>query len=185
MQMILDFLPVAVWFVAYRLYGMYVATATIIVVMAAVIAFQWWRHGKVSNMLLISGILVAVLGGITLLYRNPVFFQWKLTVTDWLFAAAFLGSRYIGKRTLTERMLGQAVDLDTRVWRELNMIWVLNFFITGALNVYVLLNFDESTWANFKVFGSLGISLLTAVITFAWISWRVPDRSEDDAKGPQ
>jgi intracellular septation protein len=184
MQLILDFLPVAIWFVAYRLYGMYVATAAIIVAMAGVIGFQWWRHGKVSNMLLVSGALVAVLGGVTLLYRNPLFFQWKLTVADWLFAAAFLGSRFIGGKTLTERMLGHAIELEPAVWRELNMIWVLNFFITGALNIYVLYNFDESTWANFKVFGSLGISLLTAVITFVWISLRSPKSRDDVGKDP-
>ncbi len=182
MQQFLDFVPVIAWFVAYRLYGMYVATGVIIVAMAILIGFQWLRHGKVSNMLLISGALVTILGGITLAFRNPLFFQWKVTVANWLFAAAFLGSRYFGEKTLTERMMGHAVQLDVATWRQLNMIWVLNFLVLGGANLYVLYNFDESTWANFKLFGTLGISLLTAIGQAIWIGARISQQPRDDSK---
>ena len=64
--------------------------------MALQIAYQWFRHRKVNKMLLISGALVGVFGGITLALRNPLFIQWKVTVVNWLFAAAFLGSQFFG-----------------------------------------------------------------------------------------
>lgn len=174
MQLLIDFFPIIVFFVVYRLYGIYAATAAIIVAMAAQIAYQWLRYRTVNKMLLVSAILVAALGGVTLTLRDPVFIQWKPTIVNWLFAAAFLGSRWIGDKTLTERVMGHAIQLDQSLWRQLNWMWVVNFLVLGAANIYVVYNFDEATWVNFKLFGMLGLSLLTAVGQAIWISKRVP-----------
>jgi intracellular septation protein len=172
MQLFIDFLPVIIFFVAYKLYGMYVATAAIIVAMTIQIAAQWFIQRKVNKMLLISGILVAALGGITLALRDPLFIQWKPTIVNWLFAAAFLGSRYIGQKTLIERLMGHAIQLDTALWRQLNLVWVANFVVLGAANLYVVYNFSEETWVNFKLFGIFGITFLTAIGQAVWISSR-------------
>ncbi len=182
MQLLIDFFPIVVFFAAYKLYGMYVATAAIIVAMAVQIAYQWARHRKVNNMLLVSGALVAVLGGITLALRNPVFLQWKPTVVNWLFAAAFLGSQMFGEKTLTERVMGHAMELEQPLWRQLNLIWVANFLVLGVANLYVVYNFDEATWVNFKLFGMIGLTLLTAIGQAIWISMRTAQR--DVSKGP-
>jgi intracellular septation protein len=172
MQLLIDFFPIIVFFVAYKLYGMYVATAAIIVAMAAQIAYQWVRHRKVSTMLLVSGLLVALLGGITLALRDPLFIQWKPTIVNWLFAGAFLGSQLFGDKTLTERVMGHAIELEAALWRQLNVMWVINFVVLGAANLFVLYNFDEATWVNFKLFGMVGLSLLTAIGQAIWISAR-------------
>jgi len=170
MQILIDFLPIIVFFATYKFAGMYAATGAIMVAMALQIGFQWVRDRTVSKMLLTSGILVAVFGGITLLLRNPIFIQWKPTVVNWLFAAAFLGSRYIGEKTLTERMMGEAVQLESVMWRQLNLMWIGNFSFLGAANLYVVYNFDEATWVNFKLFGMLGLTLVMVVIQVLWIA---------------
>jgi intracellular septation protein len=170
MQVLIDFFPIIVFFAAYKYAGMFVATAAIMVAMAAQIAIQWFRHGTVSKMLLISGLLVAVFGGITLSLRDPIFIQWKPTIVNLLFAAAFLGSRFIGSQTLTERMMGHAVQLPVEVWRQLNLMWVANFSVLAAANLYVVYNFDEATWVNFKLFGMLGLTLVMVVIQAIWIA---------------
>jgi intracellular septation protein len=172
MQILIDFFPIIVFFVTYKLYGMYAATGAIIIAMAVQIALQWLRERTVSKMLLTSGALVAVFGGITLLLRDPIFIQWKPTIVNWLFAAAFLASRYIGETTLTERMMGHAVELDGLMWRQLNLMWVGNFSFLGAANIYVVYNFDEATWVNFKLFGMLGLTLLMALGQALWIASR-------------
>ena len=87
MQLLFEFFPLIAFFVAFIAFDLYVATATIIVAIGLQIAYQWFRHRKVNKMLLISGALVAVFGGITLALRNPLFIQWKVTVVNWLFAA--------------------------------------------------------------------------------------------------
>jgi intracellular septation protein len=183
MQLLFDFLPLIAFFAAFVLYDLYVATATIIVVMALQIAYQWFRHRKVNKMMLISGALVAVFGGITLALRDPVFIQWKVTVVNWLFAVAFLGSQLFGKKTFTERIMGHAVELEPAVWRQLNTLWVVNFAVIGALNLYVMYNFDLQIWVYFKTWGMIGLSLLMAVGQAIWISSRSTDRSAGDSSG--
>ena len=179
MQLLFDFFPLIAFFAAYIIYDLYVATAAIMVAIALQIAYQWFRHGKVNKMLLISGALVAVFGGITLALRNPVFIQWKVTVVNWLFAAAFLGSQLFGTKTFTERLMGHAVELEPALWRQLNTLWVVNFTVLGALNLYIMYNFDEQTWVYFKTWGMIGLSLLMAVGQAIWISARTNDRSTD------
>jgi intracellular septation protein len=157
-----------------------VATAAIMVAIVLQIAYQWLRHRKVNKMLLISGALVLVFGSITLALRNPLFIQWKVTVVNWLFAAAFLGSQLFGTKTFTERMMGHAVELEPRLWRQLNTLWVANFAVIGALNLYVMYNFDEQTWVYFKTWGMIGLSLLMAVGQAIWISSRTAGRGVDE-----
>lgn len=179
MQLLIDFLPLIVFFVTYQFYGIYVATGALIVGMAAQIAYQWLRHRKVNKMLLASGILVAVLGGITLSLRNPVFIQWKPSVLNWLLAAAFLASQYVaGGKTLTERMLGEIAQLPASTWRHLNLIWVASFVVLGAANLYVVYNFDEETWVNFKIFGFTGITFLIIIGQVVWITSRTSQQNQ-------
>jgi intracellular septation protein len=180
MQLLFDFFPLIVFFVVYQFYGVYAATAAIIVAMAGQIGYQWLRHRKVNKMLLVSGIAVALLGGVTLALRDPVFVQWKPTIVNWLFAAAFLGSQLVGAKTLTERVMGHAIQLEPSLWRQLNTIWVLNFLVLGAANLYVVYNFDEETWVDFKVFGMVGLSLLTAIGQALWIASKTASRDETE-----
>ncbi len=172
MQILVDFFPIVVFFATYKFAGIFAATAAVMVAMAIQITIQWFRQGTVNKMLLVSGVLVGVFGGITLVFRNPIFIQWKPTIVNWLFAAAFLGSRYIGDRTLAQRMMGMAVTLDAVMWRQLNLMWVGNFSFLGAANLYVVYNFDEATWVNFKLFGMLGLTLVMALGQALWIAAR-------------
>ena len=106
MQLLVDFLPIIIFFVAFKLQGMYVATVAIIIAMAAQMAYQWFTLGKINKMLLVSGVLVALFGSATLILRDPIFIQWKPTIVNWLFSLAFLVSQFIGKRPLIQRVMG-------------------------------------------------------------------------------
>ena len=181
MQILIDFLPIIVFFGAYKYAGMFAATGALMAAMALQIAIQWFRQGSVNKMLLTSGVLVGFFGGITLVFRNPIFIQWKPTIVNWLFAAAFLGSRYIGDRTLTERMMGQAIELEKAMWRQLNLMWVGNFAFLGAANLYVVYNFDEATWVNFKLFGMLGLTPVMALAQAVWIAVRTSGQQPEES----
>jgi intracellular septation protein len=180
MQIILDFLPIIIFFIAYKYAGVFAATGAIMVAMALQIAIQWFRQGSVNKMLLTSGVLVGIFGGITLVLRDPIFIQLKPTLVNWLFAAAFLGSRYIGDQTLTQRMMGQAIELETTMWRQLNLMWVANFTFLGAANLYVVNNYDEATWVNFKLFGMLGLTLVMAIGQAVWIGVKTSNEQPEE-----
>jgi intracellular septation protein len=184
MQILIDFLPIIAFFGVYKLYGsfvsaddaMFAATIAIMIVMTVQISVQWLRTRTVNRMLLISGVLVLVFGGITLMLRDALFIQWKPTILNWLFALAFLGSQFIGKQTLIERMMGHAIELPQPIWRRLNFMWVINFALLGAANIYVVYNFSEAAWVNFKLYGMLGLTLLMALIQGVYIARCLPEQ---------
>lgn len=174
MQLLFDFFPVIAFFVAYKLADIYVATGVIIVAVILQTAFQWLRHRKVSSMALISGALVLVFGGLTLLVHDEAFIKWKVTIVNWLFCAGFLATMWVGERTLIERLLGENVTLAPPLWRKLNLAWAGFFFVMGALNLYVAYSFTTEIWVNFKLFGVLGLTLVFALLQGVWLASKLP-----------
>ena len=170
MQFLFDLLPVIAFFVAYKVWGIFVATAVLIAGVLAQTAVSWIRHRKVSPMLLTSAVLVLIFGGLTLWVRDPAFIKWKPSIVNWLFAAAFLVSQYLRGPTIIQRMLGENVTLEPADWRRLNLMWVGFFLVAGALNLYVAYRFDEATWVNFKLFGLMGLTLAFALLQGVWIA---------------
>jgi intracellular septation protein len=170
MQLFLDLLPVIAFFVAYKLAGIYFATGVLIVGVLLQTAVSWFRHRKVSPMLLTSAILVLVFGGLTLLVHDAVFIKWKPTIVNWLFAAAFLVSQFWKGPTLVQRMMGEQVKLEPQLWSRLNLMWIAFFFVAGALNLYVAFHFSEAAWVNFKLFGLFGLTLVFALAQGYWIA---------------
>lgn len=170
MKFLFDFFPVLLFFVAYKLFDIYVATATIIVATFLQVGVFWLMHRRFQTSHLVTLVLVAIFGGATLLLHNPNFIKWKPTVLNWLFAAAFLGSQFIGKKSMVQRMMDQAVELPAPIWQRLNLSWVVFFIIMGIANLYVAFNFSENTWVNFKLFGIMGLTLLFVLLQAVFIS---------------
>src|SRR5450631_989344 len=139
MQALTEFAPLLAFFVAYYLRGLYVATAVLMVAMLVLLAVDWLRTRRIPTMHAISTALVLIFGAATLILHNRLFIQWKPTVFFWLTSLAFLGSFWVGERTLTERLLGAAFGDKLRVtparWRILNAWWVGFYAFLGALNV--------------------------------------------------
>lgn len=179
MQLFFDFLPVFAFFVAYKVGGIYVATATIIVAVLIQAALQWRKQRKLSPMMLTSTVLVLIFGGITLLVHDKAFIQWKPTVLDWLFAAAFLASQFIGDQPLVQKLMGGQVQLAPSLWRTLNLMWVIFFGVMGALNIYVVYHFSEAVWVNFKLFGMLGLTLVFVLLQGIWLAGKMPKEAAD------
>jgi len=65
------------------------------------------------------------------------------------------------------------------MWRQLNFLWVANFSFLGAANLFVVYNFDEATWVNFKLFGMLGLTLLMVLIQVLWIASRTSSKQQE------
>jgi intracellular septation protein len=182
MQFLVDLLPVIAFFVAYKLAGIYVATAVLIAGVLLQTAVSWLRHRKVSGMLLTSAVLVLVFGGLTLLVHDATFIKWKPSIVNWLFAAAFLVSQYTRGPTIVQRMLGENVTLDAGSWKRLNLMWVAFFLFAGALNIFVAYRYDEATWVNFKLFGLMGLTLAFALAQGVWIARKSEAAGASEAK---
>lgn len=181
MKLLYDFFPIVLFFIAYKAYDIYVATAVAIGAGFLQVGGYWLRHRRFEKMHLVTLALLAVFGGLTLALRDPLFIKWKPTVVNWLFAAVFLGSAYIGRAPLVERMMGHAISLPAPIWRRLNWAWTLFFAAMGAANLYVAYGFSEEVWVNFKLFGMLGLTLAFVLAQgFYMARFAEPEESEKE-----
>ncbi len=180
MKFLSDFFPILLFFIAYKLEGIYVATAVAIIASAAQVTYFQVRYKKVEKMQWVTLWLLIFFGGLTLAFRDPDFIKWKPTVVNWLFAAAFLGSQFIGKKTLLQRMMDQAVSLPQAIWLRLNYIWIGFFIGIGLLNLYVAFNYSEDTWVDFKLFGMLGITFVFIILQGFYIARHVTEIEKEE-----
>ena len=160
MKFIADFFPILLFFGAYHLYDIYVATAVAVAAAVVQVGYQWLSRRRVPTMHWVTLGLLVVFGGLTLFLRDPTFIKWKPTVVNWLFAAAFLLAPMVSSRTLIERLMGHSVSLPDAAWRKLNLAWIAFFVALGALNLIVAYRFTEAVWVNFKLFGLMGLTLI-------------------------
>lgn len=137
MKFLADFFPVLLFFVAYKLYDIYVATAVAIAASLIQVGSHWYRHRRVEKMHLVTLGLLVVFGGMTLLLHDRTFIMWKPSIVNWLFAAVFLASQFVGEQPLVQRMMSHAVEAPAALWRRLNGAWVVFFLLMGAANLYV------------------------------------------------
>jgi intracellular septation protein len=171
MKILLDFLPVIVFFAVYKFTGD-ILTATAVLIPATILqmAYSWKTQGKIEMMQIVTLVLVVLLGGATLIFQDKAFIQWKPTIVNWLFAAGFLATQFIGNKTVVERLMGGSVELPKSIWRRLNLVWVLFFIVVGFVNLYVAYNFSEEIWVDFKLFGMLGLTLVFIIIQGIYIA---------------
>ncbi|HXB19087.1 MAG TPA: inner membrane-spanning protein YciB [Steroidobacteraceae bacterium] len=179
MQALTEFAPLVAFFVAYMLGGLYVATAVLMAAMLALLALDWLRLKRIPPMHSVSAVLVLIFGSATLVLHNPLFIQWKPTVFFWLVSLAFLGSAWIGERTLAERLLGatlaeafgERLRMSGALWRRLNLLWVVFYGLLGALNVVVLEYLSERAWAVLKLVDVV-LMLIFVAAQVMWLAAR-------------
>jgi len=182
MKLLTDFFPILLFFIAYKLYGIYAATAVAIAASFVQVGFHWLRLRRVENMHLITLVLLVVFGGLTLFLQDETFIKWKPTVINWLFGVVFLASQFIGRCTIVERMMGASIDLPAAVWSRLNLGWSLFFLLLGFANLYVMSSFDTDTWVDFKLFGMTGLTLLFVLAQGLYLA-RYLKQSPAEAEG--
>lgn len=170
MKFLVDFFPIALFFIAYKVWGIYVATAVAIATSIVQVSYEWIRFRKIDKMQWATLGLIAVLGGATLVFHKEIFIKWKPTIINWLLAAVFWGSHYIGKEPIIKRMMNAQVKLPSDVWARLNLSWVAFFFISGVANLYVVYHFSTNAWVNFKLFGVLGMTFLFVILQAVYLS---------------
>jgi intracellular septation protein len=174
MNQLLEWLPLIVFFVGFKLLGIYWATAALMTACVLQLVVHRLRSGKFKTMHIITTAVVVVLGSATLLLHDRRFIQWKPTVLLALAAAAFLGSMVLGKKPLARRLLegvfNEPLDISARTWLLINSLWVGWLALLAAANIYIARNFAESVWVNFKVFGITVAMLLFMFPQVLWLS---------------
>jgi intracellular septation protein len=169
----IDFIPLLLFFIVFKLAprtvelagysfsvgGIFSATAVLIISSVVVYGLLFITQRKLEKSQWLTLIACLVFGSLTLVFHSETVLKWKAPVVNWLFACAFAASHFIGDKVLIQRIMGHAINLPQALWARLNVAWVVFFLCCGAANLFVAFTFP-SIWVDFKVFGSLGMTLL-------------------------
>ncbi|MDO8466455.1 MAG: septation protein A [Gallionella sp.] len=180
MKLLFDLFPVILFFVAFKIQGIYVATSVAIAATVAQIIWTKWRHGKVDTMLWVSFAIIGVFGGATLLLHDETFIKWKPTVLYWLFSVILLFSNLLFNKNLMRALLHEKIAMPLHVWSRLNLIWSLFFAALGFINLYVAFNYSTDDWVNFKLFGFTGLMVVFILAQSVWLAKYVDEKKENN-----
>jgi intracellular septation protein len=193
MKFLFDFLPVVFFFIAYKFFGDLplalidlgnqipgvdldqsnakhaIIFATLVIIIATILQniLHWLTYKKLEKMHLFSLGILLVFGSMTVVSRDPDFIKWKVSIFNWFFATVLLGSLYIGKKPLIERMMSHAITVPDNIWKTLTYSWGAFFIFIGVLNYFVAFHYagvDDKNWVDFKLFGILGLTIAFMII---------------------
>ena len=180
MKLLFDLFPVILFFIAFKAFNIYIATAVAIAATVAQIAWTKWRHGKVDVMLWVSFVIIGVFGGATLLLQDETFIKWKPTVLYWLFSTILLISNWLFNKNLMRALLHEKIALPLHAWNRLNLTWSLFFAVLGFINLYVAFNYTTDAWVNFKLFGFTGLMVVFILAQSVWLAKNVDEKKESN-----
>jgi intracellular septation protein len=179
LKLALEFGPLVIFFLANSKFGLFVATgafmaATVVSLIASRILMK-----KIPIMPLVTGVFVLVFGGLTLYLQDEIFIKMKPTIVNLLFASALAIGLYF-RRPLTKIILEDAIKLQDEGWRILTIRWAAFFVFLAILNEIIWRNFDTSTWAAFKTFGIIPISMIFMMAQIGLLQkYQLPDDAAD------
>jgi intracellular septation protein len=178
MQAILEYLPLIIFFIFYKVFDIYWATGALIVLSALQITYHYIQKKPIPKRYWIFFALISVFGGLTIFFHDDTFLKWKVSIINVLFGVALLVSRYGFNSNIIEQFLQDSLTLPKKVWDKLNLAWAVFFTLCALLNWYIAFHFDQETWVNFKVFGLTGLTFVFAIGSIASLYKHLPQEDE-------
>lgn len=174
-----EFLPILLFFIAFKLYDFYVATMVGIGVSAFQLIFTSIWKKRIDRKQLFTLVIFIIFGGMTLYFHQPIFLKWKPSIIFWIFGVILLISQFIGQKNVMQRLLEKTLEdkaaLPDKVWSRLNLAWAVFFITLGTLNIYIAYTFSTETWVNFKLYGILGLLFTFSFLQALYLSRYVKD----------
>jgi intracellular septation protein len=208
MKLLLDFLPILLFFGTYKYaeahkdwaaafatehFGFIVSggmvgekeapvlLSTLVVIVATALQVAWLkaRGKKVDTMLWVSLGLIVVLGGATVWFHNETFIKWKPSVLYWVMALALWASANLFGKDILRQMIGDQLKLPEAIWKRLTLLWCAFFAVMGVINIWVAYNFSTDSWVNYKLFGGTGLMIAFMIGQGLYVSRHVEDEDAD------
>lgn len=179
LKLALELGPLVIFFVGNSRFDLFVATAAFMVATVISLIASRLLLKKLPIMPLVTGVFVLVFGGLTLYLHDEMFIKMKPTIVNLLFASALAIGLYFG-RPLTKIILEDAIKLQDEGWRILTVRWAAFFVFLAILNEIIWRNFETSTWAAFKTFGVIPISMIFMMAQIGLLQkYQLPDDAAD------
>jgi intracellular septation protein len=194
MKQFLDYIPLIIFFIVwslderiinvagfeYTLGGIFSAAEFLLVTSILVYGAIFFVQKRLEKLQIVTLVIVVLACIPTIYFRNTDYLKWKAPIVNWLFAAAFLGSRFFSDKSAIEHMMGHSISAPKHVWHTLNSVWIVYFIVLGAVNLAVAFTLSESMWINFKVWGNLIITFVFVFAQMPYLSKYIELEEEDE-----
>ena len=179
----IDFIPVPIFFVVYKFWGLIPATAAIVICTIASTIIHYMIDRKIAIFPLISAGIICVMGGITIFSQNTTFIKMKPTIVNLVFAIILVGGNLFNKNILKAAM-GHSMKLPEAAWKKFAVRWAYLFLLIAIANEIIWRNFPEAFWVNFKVFGILSITIVFMLSQISFLSRYLVPQQHDNNNSP-
>ena len=186
LKLALEFGPLAVFFLTYRLYageavtlfgrsydGVVVATMTFVPAILISLAASWVLTRHLPRMAVVTAVVVVVFGGLTIWLNDATFIKMKPTIVNGIFAF-ILGWGLMRGQSYLKTLMGEMVPLTDEGWMIFTKRWALFFVVMALLNEAVWRTQTESFWVNFKTFASPAITLAFMMSQLGFLNRHAP-----------
>ena len=178
MRQLLDFLPLVAFLISYYVVDIYFASGVLIIATILQIAVLQIFYKKVERMHWLTLAMVIVFGSLTIYFHDDAFIKWKVTIIYCLFAVVLTAYQYLGT-PIAQKMLGNDIKAPSKVWRNINIAWVITCLTAALLNYYIAFSFEMDVWVNFKVFGLTAMTFGLFIATGAYLYQYIPEEEEE------
>ena len=165
--MVFDFILVILFFVIFKFYDIYAATAVIMIGAFLQVLWTRFRLKKYDKKQIMLLVIVVLFGGMTLYFHNPIFIKWKPTIVFWMFGIALFFSQFVGSKPLMQHMLESILSskqpIPKNIWHKINAAWATFFILIGTVNIVIAYCFSTDAWVNFKLWGVLSAFILFSI----------------------
>lgn len=155
------------------------ATGVFMAGVAAAIGWTLMKGRRLPPMLIITGTVVMVFGGLTIFLQDETFAFIKPTIINVLFALTILGSLVIG-RNIWKTAFEHAFTMPDHAWKIFALRWAAFYVVLAILNEVIWRNFPKEFWVNSKLFLSIPLAIVFMVINLPFL---MKHNIEDEADG--
>ncbi len=180
MKFFLDFFPIVLFFVAFKVAGIFIATAVAIAATLVQIAWLYRKNGHVEPMQWVSLVIIVLFGGATLITQDETFIKWKPTILYWLMGGVLLVGHAFFNRNFLRMLMGSQLNLPDPIWRTLMFSWAGFFVVMGVINLWIAYNFDTDTWVSYKLFGGMGLMLVFVLAQAVFLSRHIQEPAPEE-----
>jgi intracellular septation protein len=153
MRFLIDFFPILLFFAAYKLQGIYTATAVLMAATVLQTALIYGIDRRLQTLQKVTLGLVLVFGALTLVLQDERFIKWKPTVLYASMALVLLAALWGWRKNFLQMLLGSQLKLPDPVWHRLTFAWAAYFGFMAAINAYVAAFYSTEAWVDFKLWG--------------------------------
>ncbi len=142
-----------------------ILAATAVTMLVSLVQIVWQRMAgkRVETMQWVTLVLIVSLGSATLFFNDERFIKWKPTAVYWLLGGALLFWQLVLRKNALQALMGSQLKLPDVIFARLSYAWAVFFLLMGVINLWVAFSFSTDVWVDFKLFGTLGATIVFVI----------------------